>query len=118
MSQVNQHITVERGATYMLDVDLLDDDNAPLNLFGTQLFYRLSPDAGDDPVIEIDSADIATSEGSGFAIATITLTVVHTKSVSPGTYYHELYMRDSTGNIAVLFTGSVAVIDAAAADYA
>lgn len=106
-----QHITIHRGASYVLDVALEQADGTPLDPSGGAFVYTIAPRVGDAAVLQLEGSEVEAEESSGLWIASILLTAERTALLSPGTYYHELYFTDVAGNRSVLLYGGIGVRD-------
>ena len=109
---LNQDATIWRGGSFRLRWDLVDADGEPLNMAGTELYYRVAQNASSTtPVLALDDVDIET-EGS---TAITPLTSERTEQIPARTWYHELGWIDSAGERNPLATGRLTSLHAQAA---
>lgn len=113
MPRVNQDATVYRGGSYIITVKLVDENGAPFDPTGKDLFYRAARHAGETTAAISLSRSTITNEADEVSIPLETAT---TKDLSRERYYHELFMIDE-GERSVLMTGTLSVAPAQAALY-
>jgi hypothetical protein len=77
------------------------DMGAP-DFTGFQIKWYLKPFIGEDPVLTKDSTNGATSAGKQI---TIRLKTADTKTLAPGTYWHELKIVDQNNEETTLVCG-------------
>jgi hypothetical protein len=108
MAETGQDITIYAGNDVALDVSLLDEAGAALDLTGTSLEWGMAERFADDAVlrkatpVEIEVTD----EVAG--LATVHLDPADTATLG-GIYRHELRLTDAGGNIVTLLTGALTI---------
>lgn len=122
MATTNQNATVYRGGSYTITVPITDEDGAPLNVTGIDLFYRVARQAG-STAAEVELSRVTTPAITSSWVASpaassvsIPLKTADTEDLSDGSYYHELFMVQS-GERHVLMTGTLTVEKSQAARY-
>lgn len=111
-----QSITIYRGGSYLLEVELLDADGAPMDPTGLDFFYWVGRDRlwRITPVLNLETADLSFTQVDGAWIALIPLPTEVTQELNHDWYYHELYIEDN-GQRYVLMQGTVNIVAARAA---
>lgn len=116
MATVNQDASIHRGASYVLVVPLVDEDDAPFDPTGIDLFYRVAKRPSTNALVSLARPAI-TNEEDEVSIPLPTATTDDLSASDPSTrYYHELFMIVS-GERHVLMTGTLTVLPSQAGNY-
>jgi hypothetical protein len=105
-----------RGDSRVLSIQVYQSDGVtPFNLTGCEVFFTLntsSTPAGDgtDATAALKKSTTSFSSPTN-GVATITLTNTDTSGLVQGTYYYDIQLKDSSGNITSLAQNSWTVID-------
>ena len=110
MTKKNQNIEFYQGDTVDLDVTVIDEEGAAQNIAGATIAWVLYDE-------NTQTATLTKNTTSGITITsgldgeyTVSLTPSDTGSITPGDYYHESEITDSTGHVSTVFTGYVTVL--------
>jgi hypothetical protein len=120
MAEVKQDARIKQGGSYTLRVLCVDDDGSPLNLSGTDLFYKVAKrKSSPEPALLVDTITTEQGDGDGVVqdVAVIPLTTEDTTALQNRRYYHELFMIDVEGEKGILMTGSLQVVETQAAKF-
>lgn len=114
MTEVNQDFDLHAGNSRVLEVSVTDkSDTSVLDLTGvTTLTWVMSNKPG-------GTAEVTKTLGSGVVITDavngilqVTLVDTDTKDVTPGRYYHEVFMIDSSARPFTITIGNVNLLPA------
>lgn len=105
-----------RGDSRTLNIQIYESDGiTPFNLTGCEVFFTLNTsstpvDDGTDNTATIKKSTTTFSNPSS-GLASITLLNTDTQPVAAGTYYYDIQLKDSSGNITSLASNTFIVID-------
>lgn len=105
-----------RGDSRVLNIQVYQSDGVtPFNLTGCYVYFTLNlsstpTDDGTDATAAIKK-EVSSFVSPTSGLATITLTNTDTQPLIQGTYYYDIQLRDSSGNITSLASNSWSVID-------
>ncbi len=106
MSTANQNIEMFAGEDRTVDFTVTDD-SGPLNLTGATLAWTMFGRG-----VDLDKTPTVQGDPTAGVVRLI-LDAADTATIQPGTYYHQLTVTDSAGDIAYVTTGVVTLKGAA-----
>lgn len=105
-----------RGDSRQLSIQCYNSDGVtPFNLTGCTLYFTLNTSAtpADDGTDTTSAIKISTSTFSSptSGLGSLTLTNALTQPLAQGTYYYDIQLKDSLGNITSLASNTFTVVD-------
>jgi hypothetical protein len=104
-----------RGDSRQLNIQFFQSDGVtPFDLTGCEVFFTLNSsqtptdDTSDTGASLKKSTTSFTNPASG--LATITLTNLDTQPLAPNTYYYDIQLKDSSGNVTSLQSNTFEVV--------
>jgi hypothetical protein len=109
MPATNQNLTVYAGNDVTINIPVLDDSGNKVDLSGATVRWWMGKSVtatGTSIFLEkISPATITIDIATDVDTAVIALHRADTKTIKPGTYYHECEVVDSSGNVTTVTTG-------------
>ena len=103
-----------RGDSRVINIQINQSDGAtPFNLTGCEVFFTVN--ASTNPTADTDASAVIALKTSTFAtptngLASVTITNAISQDIAPGTYYYDVQLKDSQGNITSLHQNQFLVI--------
>lgn len=103
-----------RGDSRTVNIQVLEPDGVtPFDLTGSKVYFTVN--ASSNNTADTDASAAIALNTSVFAnpqsgIATLQITSALTQDMAPGTYYYDVQVRDSSGNISSMPQGQFIVI--------
>lgn len=102
-----------RGADYSINLTLTNSDGTAFNLTGCTVFFTMNT-SSTPPTDSTDStAALKSSANNGGSAGTITIPVTNTQTsaLAEGTYWYDIKVKDSGGNMTPFGKNKIKVVD-------
>ncbi len=107
MAKENQTLNLYKGEAKTIQVQVLDDTGAPVDVRTKFMTYRIAKSVKSTSILQKLESDM-TVTGDDFNFINIPLVHSDTNDRTAGTYYHELRLKDSSSSPeVVVMTGAV-----------
>lgn len=103
--------TMVQGDTVALDFAIVDNAGDAVDLTGASIKWHMARSVYSEPDVEKALSDGIAFVDDGEGTFTVTLDSADTEDLV-GTFYHEVEITDSNGNISTPHTGSISILPA------
>lgn len=110
MPSTQQNLTLWADRNIQINVPILDQNGLPYNVGSSgSATWSMSPAATSLPAVLQKStpSGITLVNNSGTWSAIISIVPADTVNIAPATYYHELAVKDSAGNVVNVSIGTI-----------
>ncbi len=94
---------VIRGDSHTINLSVIHSDNTPVDLTGGTVFFTVN--ASDDPTDDTGAViekSVTSHTDPTAGLTSIALAPDDTNSITPGTYFYDVQIKDASGNISSL----------------
>ena len=95
-----------RGDSRVINIQVYKSDGVtPFDLTGCEVFFTVN--ASNNPTADTDASAVIALKTSSFStptngLATVTITNAISQDIAPATYYYDVQLKDSSGNVTSL----------------
>ena len=93
-------IKITRGDTRTINIPYLSATGTALDITGATVFFTVNATENpDDDTSAVVSKTVTSFVNPTLGVAVVTLASADTQSITPGTYFYDAQVKDSSGNV-------------------